>query len=105
MGDNIIDIAGKSMFGLLLDEVSARPRVKDAADCGMQVLHPFYVFQIASIVLWSVDDYYYYAFAIALISATSILSTLVETKRTIERMREMSKFHCDVKVFADGQCQ
>jgi len=86
MGENIIDIASKSALGLLLDEV----------------LHPFYVFQIASIVLWSVDDYYYYAFAIALISITSILSTLVETKRTIERMREMSKFHCDVRVLIDG---
>jgi hypothetical protein len=47
----------------------------------IQVLHPFYVFQIASIALWSIDDYYYYAFAIALISVSSILSTLIETKR------------------------
>lgn len=74
------------------------------------------MFQIASIVLWSIDDYYYYAFAIALISAASILSTLVETKRvsgiqlcsiddeTIERMREMSRFHCDVRVLIDGHC-
>lgn len=45
------------------------------------MLHPFYVFQIASIALWSIDDYYYYAFAIALISVSSILSTLIETKR------------------------
>ncbi|WVQ83070.1 hypothetical protein IAT38_005208 [Cryptococcus sp. DSM 104549] len=87
MGENIIDIASKSIAGLLVDEV----------------LHPFYVFQIASIVLWSLDDYYYYAFAIALISITSILSTLIETKRTIERMREMSRFHCDVKVLVDGE--
>ncbi|WWC88708.1 uncharacterized protein L201_003621 [Kwoniella dendrophila CBS 6074] len=87
MGENIIDIASKSVFGLLIDEV----------------LHPFYVFQIASIVLWSLDDYYYYAFAIALISITSVLSTLVETKRTIERMREMSRFHCDVRVLVDGE--
>ncbi|OWZ71730.1 hypothetical protein AYX14_02820 [Cryptococcus neoformans] len=87
MGENIIDIASKSVVGLLVDEV----------------LHPFYVFQIASIILWSLDDYYYYAFAIALISVTSIMSTLIETKRTIERMREMSRFHCDVKVLIDGE--
>ena len=67
------------------------------------MLHPFYVFQIASILLWSVDDYYYYAFAIALISLTSIINTLVETKRTIERMREMSRFNCDVRILVDGQ--
>ena len=47
----------------------------------MQVIHPFYVFQIASIVLWSLDDYYYYAFCIAVISVSSILSTLIETKK------------------------
>lgn len=64
-GENVIDIEGKSLAGLLVDEV----------------LHPFYVFQIASIILWSVDDYYYYAFAIALISVSSIVSTLIETKR------------------------
>lgn len=87
MGANIIDIASKTVGGLLVDEV----------------LHPFYVFQIASIALWSVDDYYYYAFAIAVISITSILSTLIETKRTIERMREMSRFNCDVKVLVDGE--
>ena len=87
MGPNVIDIASKTIGGLLVDEV----------------LHPFYVFQIASILLWSIDDYYYYAFAIALISITSILSTLIETKRTIERMREMSRFHCDVRVLVNGE--
>ena len=46
-----------------------------------QVLHPFYVFQIASIILWGIDDYYYYAFCILLISALSIGSTLLETKQ------------------------
>jgi hypothetical protein len=89
MGENIIDIAAKSVFGLLVDEV----------------LHPFYVFQIASIVLWSLDDYYYYAFAIGVISISSILGTLFETKRTVERMREMSRFHCDVRVLVDHECK
>jgi len=54
-------------------------------------------------VLWSIDDYYYYAFAIAVISVASVGSTLIETKRTIERMREMSRFHADVKVLIDGE--
>ncbi|KAI0028394.1 P-type ATPase [Vararia minispora EC-137] len=84
---NLVDIAGKSTVQLLVDEV----------------IHPFYVFQIASIVLWSLDDYYYYAFCIFLISAVSIVSTLVETKKTIARMREMSRFSCAVSVFVDGK--
>ncbi|KAL6307860.1 P-type ATPase [Sparassis latifolia] len=85
-GLNVIDIEAKSTGSLLVDEV----------------IHPFYVFQIASIILWSMDDYYYYAFCIALISAISIITTLVETKKTIARMREMSRFMCQVKVFTSG---
>ncbi|KZT19690.1 hypothetical protein NEOLEDRAFT_1158964 [Neolentinus lepideus HHB14362 ss-1] len=85
-GPNVIDIEGKSTISLLIDEV----------------IHPFYVFQIASIVLWSLDDYYYYAFCIALISAVSVTTTLIETRKTIARMREMSRFSCRVKVYVNG---
>ncbi|GAA5912394.1 hypothetical protein JCM5296_001717 [Sporobolomyces johnsonii] len=85
-GPNAIEIEAKGVGQLLMDEV----------------LHPFYVFQVFSIVLWSVDDYYYYAFAIAVISVVSIISTLIETRANVERMREMSRFSCDVKVLRDG---
>ncbi|GLB37530.1 putative P5-type ATPase cation transporter [Lyophyllum shimeji] len=85
-GNNVIDIEGKSTLSLLIDEV----------------IHPFYVFQIASIVLWTIDDYYYYAFCIALISITTITATLFETKRTIKRMRDMSRFSCRTEVLIDG---
>ncbi|KDN36320.1 hypothetical protein K437DRAFT_276836 [Tilletiaria anomala UBC 951] len=86
-GANVIDIAAKSSWTLLVDEV----------------LHPFYMFQIVSIVLWSFDNYYYYAFCIALISIVSILTTLLETMSTIQRMREMSRFSCAVRVLREGQ--
>ncbi|KAI9461293.1 P-type ATPase [Lactarius psammicola] len=85
-GPNVVEVEGKSIISLLLDEV----------------IHPFYVFQIASIVLWSLDDYYYYAFCIALISAVSITTTLIDTRKTIARMRELSRFICPVSVFVDG---
>ncbi|WFD44339.1 hypothetical protein MPSI1_003006 [Malassezia psittaci] len=86
-GANLIEIASKSSMELLVSEV----------------LHPFYVFQLVSIGLWSLDDYYYYAFCIAAISVGSILSTLFETKKTIRRMREMNRFVCSVRVLRDGQ--
>ncbi|KAF8967867.1 P-type ATPase [Flammula alnicola] len=85
-GKNEIDIEGKSTISLLVDEV----------------IHPFYVFQIASIILWSLDDYYYYAFCIALISIISISTTLIETKKTVARMREMSRLICSVDVLKEG---
>ncbi|KAJ4483302.1 hypothetical protein J3R30DRAFT_3834078 [Lentinula aciculospora] len=83
---NEINIEAKSAIALLIDEV----------------IHPFYVFQVASIILWSLDDYYYYAFCIFAISVGSITTTLVETKKTITRMREMSKFNCKVSVVVGG---
>ncbi|CAE6510585.1 unnamed protein product [Rhizoctonia solani] len=88
-GANEVNIEAKSTGALLIDEV----------------LHPFYVFQLASILLWSLDDYYYYAFCIALISCLSVGTTLVETKKTIAKMREMSRFRCDVGVKVNGEWQ
>lgn len=63
-GSNLIDIEQKSAGSLLVDEV----------------LHPFYIFQIASLILWSMDSYYYYAACIFTMSVGSIAATLVETR-------------------------
>ncbi|KAJ3129220.1 hypothetical protein HK098_002204 [Nowakowskiella sp. JEL0407] len=79
-GPNVIDIKEKSDFTLMVEEV----------------LHPFFVFQIASIILWSMDDYYYYATCIFVVSVASMLITLIETKQTMKKLREMSRFTCDV---------
>ncbi|KAL8278174.1 hypothetical protein RQP46_009347 [Phenoliferia psychrophenolica] len=86
-GQNVIEVASRSVGALLVDEV----------------LHPFYIFQILSIVLWSFDNYYYYAFAIAIISIVSIATTLIETKNNIERMREMSRFSCVTRILRNSE--
>lgn len=85
-GKNVIDIEQKSMGQLLVDEA----------------LHPFYIFQIASLFLWSVDEYYYYAACIFVISVVSIASTLIETKATMKRLRDISRFECDIRVLRSG---
>lgn len=82
-GHNNIDIEEKSIVQLLMDEV----------------LHPFYVFQIFSIFLWLADDYYYYASCILIISVVSIANSLIETKSTIKRLQEMSRFSCDIRAW------
>lgn len=85
-GKNAIEIEMKSTMQLLMDEA----------------FHPFYVFQIASIVLWSLDSYFYYAACIFVISVVSIVTTLVETKSTMKRLREISRFECDIRVLRSG---
>ncbi|GMG40018.1 unnamed protein product [Ambrosiozyma monospora] len=85
-GLNMINIKEKSVMKLLTDEI----------------LHPFYVFQIFSIFLWFADDYYYYAFCIFIISMFSVADSLVETKKNMKRMRDLSKFQCAVRVWRNG---
>ncbi|KAK3076522.1 hypothetical protein LTS18_012784, partial [Coniosporium uncinatum] len=85
-GKNLIDIEEKTTGQLLVDEA----------------FHPFYIFQIASLILWSLDSYYYYAACIFIISVVSIASTLIETRATMRRLREISRFECDVRVLRNG---
>ncbi|OLY82066.1 putative cation-transporting ATPase [Smittium mucronatum] len=66
-----------------------------------EVLHPFYVFQIASVILWTFDDYIYYATCILVISTVSVFVSLIETKRNVQKIQEMAKFECSVEVFRD----
>lgn len=42
----------------------------------LQVLNPFYIFQLFSVILWSINDYYYYASAIVIMSVISIVTSL-----------------------------
>ncbi|KAI5963290.1 uncharacterized protein KGF55_003082 [Candida pseudojiufengensis] len=81
--ENSIEIKEKSIAQLLADEI----------------LHPFYIFQVFSIFLWLADDYYYYASCIFIISMVSIINSLVETKATIRRLQQISKFECEVRVW------
>ncbi|KAJ2186001.1 hypothetical protein GGH18_004254, partial [Coemansia sp. RSA 530] len=77
-----IDIQEKSYLQLLWEEA----------------LNPLYVFQVASIAIWCVEEYYYYSAAIFVISLASIGSTLVSTKHTARRVRAMANYVCAVRV-------
>ena len=54
-----------------------------------EVLNPFYIFQIGSILLWSLDNYYYYAGCIFFISVVSVIITLLETRRQSQSLHDM----------------
>lgn len=47
----------------------------------LEVLNPFYVFQIFSVCLWFVYDYYYYATVIMLMSAFGITVSIIQTQK------------------------
>ncbi|CAO3563385.1 unnamed protein product [Mortierella alpina] len=86
-GSNSIDVEEKTIGQLLVHEV----------------LHPFYVFQAVSMILWVAEDYYYYGVCILGISLVSIVTELIDTKKNVRRMRSMSKFTCNTSVLRSGR--
>lgn len=47
----------------------------------LEVLNPFYVFQVFSVCLWFAYNYYYYAVAIVLMSAFGISMSIIQTRK------------------------
>ncbi|KAM9315825.1 polyamine-transporting ATPase 13A3 [Gastrophryne carolinensis] len=81
-GINEITVKVPSLFKLLVKEV----------------LNPFYIFQLFSVILWSTDEYYYYASAIVVMSVLSIISSLYTIKKQYTMLHDMVAAHSIVRV-------
>ncbi|XP_016160529.1 PREDICTED: probable cation-transporting ATPase 13A2 [Ficedula albicollis] len=85
-GPNLIEVPVKSYARLLVEEV----------------LNPFYIFQVLSMVLWVCDAYYYYAACIFLISTFSLGLSLYETRKQSTTLRNMARMSVGVRVRRSG---
>ncbi|KAJ7306345.1 hypothetical protein JRQ81_009687 [Phrynocephalus forsythii] len=81
-GPNLIDVPVKSYIQLLRDEI----------------LNPFYIFQIVSIILWLCEEYYSYASCILVISTFSIGISLYQTRKQAATLRNMVKMSVCVRI-------
>ncbi|XP_068427456.1 polyamine-transporting ATPase 13A3-like isoform X2 [Clinocottus analis] len=81
-GENEIAVRVPSLFKLLIKEV----------------LNPFYIFQLFSVILWSAEDYYYYATAIVFMSTISIATSLYTIKKQYVMLHDMVAAHSVVRV-------
>ncbi|TDG39668.1 hypothetical protein AWZ03_013910 [Drosophila navojoa] len=54
----------------------------------LEVLNPFYVFQIFSVILWFTYDYYYYACVILLMSIFGISMSILQTKKNQDDLQQ-----------------
>ncbi|XP_031710483.1 probable cation-transporting ATPase 13A3 isoform X5 [Anarrhichthys ocellatus] len=81
-GENEIAVRVPSLFKLLIKEV----------------LNPFYIFQLFSVILWSAEDYYYYATAIVFMSVISIATSLYTIKNQYVMLHDMVAAHSVVRV-------
>ncbi|KAG7227155.1 hypothetical protein INR49_013953 [Caranx melampygus] len=80
--ENEIAVRVPSLFKLLIKEV----------------LNPFYIFQLFSVILWSAEDYYYYATAIVVMSVISIATSLYTIKKQYVMLHDMVAAHSVVRV-------
>ncbi|XP_067302302.1 cation-transporting ATPase 13A2 isoform X2 [Pseudorasbora parva] len=85
-GANVIDVPVKSYLQLLFEEV----------------LNPFYVFQVFSIILWMSDRYYYYAACIFIISLISIAVSLYQIRKQSTTLRNMARLVVNITVRRDN---
>uniref|UniRef100_A0A1Y1K832 Cation-transporting ATPase n=1 Tax=Photinus pyralis TaxID=7054 RepID=A0A1Y1K832_PHOPY len=53
----------------------------------LEVLNPFYIFQLFSFCLWFADSYYYYAAAIMIMSVFGITMTVIQTRRNQRNLK------------------
>lgn len=81
-GSNLIDVPVKSYIQLLFEEV----------------LNPFYIFQLASFILWMLDHYYIYAACIMGISLISIGISLYVIRKQSVTLHNMARMIVDVSV-------
>ena len=71
----------------------------------IEVLNPFYIFQLFSVALWMWDDYRIYASAILFTSIVSAAISLIETRRNLISARDMAHYVCPITVIRDDKRQ
>ncbi|XP_028988341.1 polyamine-transporting ATPase 13A3-like [Betta splendens] len=81
-GENEIAVKVPSLFKLLIKEV----------------LNPFYIFQLFSVILWGTEGYYYYASAIVFMSIISTATSLYTIKKQYVMLHDMVSTHSVVRV-------
>ena len=74
-GSNNISIVVKHYFQLFIEEAT----------------NPFYLFQVASIGIWSLDEYYLYAICVCIIVFGTIIASILETKQQMTMLKEMAE--------------
>jgi len=80
-------LAARELYGLCRIEPPLKSLFRLFVD---EVLHPFFVFQLFSCANWIWEKYEIYAYAILLITSSSLAYTLYETRKNTLKVREMA---------------
>jgi len=67
-----------------------------------ELIDPFYLFQIASCILWYNNEYALYASVILVTTIISLTYSVYETRANLQNIQKMAKYSTKVKVVRDG---
>ncbi|KAK8375610.1 hypothetical protein O3P69_008426 [Scylla paramamosain] len=68
-----------------------------------QAINPFYIFQVFTVILWCIQDYYVYSSCIVTLSVISISIMVWETRRQSIALRETVTSQSEMTVIRDGK--
>ncbi|KAI8425683.1 hypothetical protein MSG28_011492 [Choristoneura fumiferana] len=74
----------------------------------LEVVNPFYVFQVFTIAVWLAEPYYYYCGAVVLMSTFGVATSVIQTKKNQESLRATVEAHASVQLWdsreVDSRC-
>ena len=68
-----------------------------------EILKPFFVFQIFSVILWCTNEYYWYAICIFVIMCITLTVNAYYQKKNLENISRIANNKCKVKVIRNGE--
>ena len=96
--------------GLYPNEVDFLKLIFGKCDIDMQITNfkkillnelsdPFYLFQLYSVTLWILTDYYLYSVIVIILTLASLFISLKETYSNLKKIEELSKYSCPVNIY------
>ena len=64
-----------------------------------EILQPFFLFQILSVTIWCLTDYYIFAAFITVVSITTAIINLITVRKNFERIHELVHFGTEVDLY------
>ncbi|KAL4457986.1 hypothetical protein ABPG75_012851 [Micractinium tetrahymenae] len=70
---------------------------------GEEMIHPFFIFQYASVAIWCAQAYYSYSLIIVGITLFSIVTNVVSAYQYRRRLAALAHYTCEVQVLQNGR--
>lgn len=68
-----------------------------------EMIHPFFIFQYASVAIWCAQAYYSYSLIIVSITLFSIITNVVSSYQYRKRLAAIAHYTCEVQVLQNGR--